>query len=81
MLRPSFFSSEVILTRLKFVGKSPSANDKLANLAMIGANMLEQLLRSDVRTKSIGDDLHGISVKIHAASVVSTGRSSSVGPL
>ena len=65
-----------------FVRKSPSANDKLANLAMIGANMSEQLLKSDVGTKSIGEDLHGISVKIRAtSSVVTTGRSSSLGPV
>ena len=39
-------------------------------------------LRSDVGMKLIGDDLHGISVKIRATfSVVTTGRSSSVGPL
>ena len=49
---------------LKILGKWPSANERLANLQIIGTKMSAHDLSRDVGTKSIGDDFCGIEFKI-----------------
>ena len=79
---PGFLRIGVTCANLNLVGKVPCAKDMLARLDMRTEKTPEQDLRSEVGTKSSGEDLAGIELRIFKTSLGETGEGvSKVGPI